>query len=350
MEIKFENYETEGSIKIEDGEIYINIDSNTSLYKEITLALEKGMTDLQGFKNHGIPGKIKITRPYKSHEDILKLLRSLHRKLGVRNIVSIRKDSSNTNIIEIDELRIKRLIESDSCIREFPNRYEYCFIKAYEEKYEGFQCDSIQAEDVFIQLLTVQDKKILCSVDFPKENFDFKKVINWLHCNDIKIIEKGESSITNAHSIVKGFRFRGTPVILYKKGNRIINIIKNHLPEITETFIGEKVKINTMNSKEVVDINDRMKIIFNGKEVDYIPEIRLDLRRDILISNGHIVVASYVRDYFGCVGFFEEEGYDLPVAWIHDTETNIYIDIYEQGNKKIVFVQHNYSIDVDTLF
>lgn len=350
MEIHFENHETRGSIKIEEGEITVNIDSSTELYREVSSQLEEGVKTLKAFKNYGIPGKIKTVRPYKTQEDILKMLRDLKKRLHISNIVSVTKESqSNTNIIEIDELIMKQLIGTESCIREFGDRYEYCIIKDYEHKYQDFHCDSIQIRDVFVQLLTIQGQRLICSIDFPKKKFDLRSMPHWISFKNIKIIEEYETKIKDAHSVIQGFKFRGTPVVMYRKGHNNVSIIKDHLPEITESFIEEEVRVDTRNSKKVTSIYQKLEIIFNGEPIDYIPEIRLDLTKDLLVSNGHIIVAEYVGDYGGYIGFFEREGYDLPVVWIHDNETKIYIDIHTKGDKKAVIVQCNYSIDIDAL-
>lgn len=89
-----------------------------------------------------------------------------------------------------------------------------------------------------------------------------------------------------------------------------------------------------------------LNIILNGKQIDFIPEMRLDLTRDLLISNGHIVVARYIGDYSGCLGFFAEEGDCLPVAWIHDTQAEVHIEVYDNKEGKIVVIDHNYVIDI----
>lgn len=347
MEVKFESIDGEGTIRIKDKTIIVDMNKKTKLYERIIEELDKGVTDLKAFSHKGIPGKMKFNRMYRNNEDIIKLLRDLKREFYVNNIISISNEkSSSVKVIDIDELRLKKLIERESYLREFSDRYEYCIIRNYEERYDEFQCDSIQMEDVFVQLLTIKDKRILVSIDFSKDRFELKEIINWLYMNNVKLLQDDESSIANASSVIKGLKFKSTPVILYKRGDKNIFIIKDQLPEVTEEFIFNEQQINTFNSREIDNLQSGINIVLNGEEINYIPEIKLDLTKDLLISNGHIVVASYIGDYGGCIGYFEEEGYDLPVAWIHDY-TKVYINIYEKDNSKIVSIDFGYSINID---
>ena len=350
MLIKFNSRLGNGVISINNGEITVDMNKDTDLYRRITLELEKGIVDLKEFKNKGIPGKFKYTKQCRNHDDIVKLLRSLKKEFYIDSIVTIERDDNNPKIIDIDELKMKKLIDADRCVREFDDRYEYCYIKEYEEIYDDFECDSIQFDDVFVQLLTVEDKRFIVSIDFPKNKFDLRSIIYWLDMNDVKIANDNYDYITNASSVIKGLLFKGTSIILYKKGNENIYLNRDNLREVIKEFIPSSQRIDTHNSKERNSIRKGMEIIFNGEKISYIPEIDIDLTKDLLISNGHIFVANYLGDYGGCIGFFEEKDDDPPLAWIYDTDTKVYIDIYENMDQKIIFVEHGYSIDINTLW
>lgn len=211
----------------------------------------------EAFQQLGIKGRREphyyhpLPRIYKKQIEYRRSIMKQHKRLMQKN-----KNDGNFpfNIIEIDELKLKKLIKNESSIREFEDRFEYCIIKEYEEKYENFICDSIQVEDVFIQIITVKGRKIICSIDFPKEYFDVRKLINWLRENDVTIIKKDQSIISNAHSIIKGFKFEGTPILVYKKGNKNVKI--GHLPEITEIFTPREQKVDIGESKEIKNLND----------------------------------------------------------------------------------------------
>lgn len=84
-------------------------------------------------------------------------------------------------------------------------------------------------------------------------------------------------------------------------------------------------------------------------DIDYIPEMQIDPTKDLIISNGHIMVASYIGDYGVYIGFFEERGDILPVSWIQDTDTTVYIETHVSAARTIIDIKHNYVIDIGEL-
>lgn len=332
----------------EDGEITLNIDKDSKIYDKISEELDKGVVDLKNFRNEGIPGKIKYNRSYENREDVSNLLTELKISFYSYSIeTSQNEDELTPKIIDIYDARMKNIISNNRIIREFSDRYEYCLIKNYEDKYNDFIIDSIQFDDIFVQLLKTKEKSLIVSIDFSKEIFKIVNILDWINMYAIKILNHNEDKIENAQSIIEGLKFKSLPIILYRKGLDTIYVNKNKFREVTIDFIPNLYKVDTMNSKEVDSVVSKGEIILNGRLVDYIPGIRIDLTKDLLISNGHIIVASYLGDYSGCIGFFEEEGYDLPVAWIHDTYARVFIDVYEDEDSKIVCVEHSYVIDID---
>lgn len=254
------------------------------------------------------------------------------------------------NIINIEDLRLKRLMDKNHCIREFGDRYEYCFIKEYENKYENFTSDSIKFEDIFVQILTVNDEHKLVSIDFSKKMFKLDEVLSYLNLYGVKLLKEGELKINKGNRILEAKRFEGTPIVVYERGTDSIHINHEELIEITEEFVYNQQRINTANSKPRDSTVPKSKIFLNGEEIDYVPEFDISVEQDLIISNGHIMVANYIGDYFGCIGFYEEKDYPLPISWIFDKNTTVYIEIYEKEEQRIIVIDHNYAIDFEELY
>lgn len=252
-------------------------------------------------------------------------------------------------VVNIEDYKYKKIINENGSLREFTDRYEHCVVKDYENLYEDFQCHSIGIAEVFVQLLTVKDDIIMVSIDFPKDIFGLRDIVDYLDFYGVKLMGECENFIANAVDIMVAVKFRGRAIVIYEKGYNIIPIHKEKLREVTEEFDYTKVRIDTSNSKKRISLLPTSKIILDDTEIDYIPEMELDLTKDLIISNGHIMVASYIGNYGDCIGFLEKKGDDLPVSWIHDMDTIVYIDTHVNGTKVIVNVQHNYVIDIQEL-
>jgi len=66
-------------------------------------------------------------------------------------------------------------------------------------------------------------------------------------------------------------------------------------------------------------------------------------------SNGNLVVANYIDDYCGGVGFYVEENDDIPVAWLHDVIGPVYINVFERNKTKVAIVEAKCCIKLDSL-
>lgn len=348
MAVIFKSFNGYKLITLKDtGEIIVNENMDAELYKIITEELGREAEILVDFKNPGIPGKIKIKKPYENKQDIINLLNNLRIPFYTCK-QTFNNTNYDSNIIDIYDMRIKNTLKNNS-IREFDNRYEYCIIENYENMLDEFRIDSIEIENVFVQLLTDKYNMRIVSIEFLKKDFTVSKIASWLHLYSIKLLNTNEEKIENAYEIIRGLRFKGRPIILYRNGKDTLYINTVSFPEITNKFKSNIQRVDTSKSKKI-DIQEKLnQIVFNGRRVSYIPEIRIDLTKDLLISNGHIIVATYLGDYSGCVGFFENEGDCLPVAWIHDIDAKIFIDVYKGKNGTIVVVEHSHSIDINTL-
>ncbi len=348
MEVIFESFNGDKLITLRDsGEIIVNEDIDPKEYNIITEKLGEEVEILVSFKDPGIPGKIKIKKPYENKQDIVSLLKDL----GIP-FYTYKKTSDNTdqdsNIIDIYDMRRKNTLKNNS-IREFDNRYEYCLIENYKNMNDEFKIDRIEIGDVFLQILTDRYNIRIVSIEFLKKDFTVSKMVNWLYLYSIKLLNTNEEKIENAYEIIRGLRFKGRPIILYRNGKDRLYINTVSFPEITNKFESNTQIVDTSKSKKIYSQEKLNQIVFNGRRISYIPEIRIDLTRDLLISNGHIIVATYLGDYMGAVGFFYNEGDCLPVAWIHDKNAKVFIDVYKRENSTIVVVEHSHYIDINTL-
>lgn len=254
-----------------------------------------------------------------------------------------------TNIININEHRFKKLIDRQASIREFGDRYEYCFISEYENKYDEFICDSIGIGEVFVQLLTVKGEEKLVSIDFPKDLFDIEDIPNYLSLYDIKLLRNGEDKIYNACEVITALKFRGTPLVFYETGRETIEIDLDELVEVTKNYDKSKYRINTASSKNRDSITPVSKTYLNNEEISYIPEIEIDSSKDLIIANGYIMAASFLGNYNGQIAFFKDRKDKEPISFIQDKETTVFIDIYHQDKRKILIIEHNYVVDLDKL-
>ena len=169
MEVRFCFSESEGkgSISIINENVNILIDESTEIYKKFNEEIENGLMDLKEFKNPGIPGMIKYNRKYKYKKDILGLLRQYRQEFCIRNIVTTSKsDNLKYNIVEIDGFKLNRLSGSQNCILEYDDRYEYCIVYDYKERYEKIGIERIEIDQVFIKLGTVYEREEILAIDF----------------------------------------------------------------------------------------------------------------------------------------------------------------------------------------
>ena len=258
------------------------------------------------------------------------------------------RNGKGSKIVKISAYRNQSLAILKQ-IREYEDRYEYQFIPEYENKYHNFQADSIQLGNVFPQLFDLGDRVVLVSMDFYKSKFCLDDAVKWLEKNNVALGSKSttEVIIDDAHEMITGLKFNGYPIVAYSRGNKRIRVATTDLVEITERFICERIKIDTGESK---DVQFGLTIIYNDECIDGIPRIDLDMSRDLVICNGAVIVADYIDEYHGCLAFFREEE-QIPVSFILDTNTTIYIDSYERDDTgaMIYTIKYQYIIDLESV-
>jgi hypothetical protein len=93
---------------------------------------------------------------------------------------------------------------------------------------------------------------------------------------------------------------------------------------------------------------DRKKpvIILNGKRIDTVPRIDFDLSKDFILSNGQFIVADYMDDYLGNIGFYRETDPVIPISYYLDNDAPVTIQIDEgPDGSKICVVEQKYNLE-----
>lgn len=259
----------------------------------------------------------------------------------------------DVRVTDMSEYRLRRLLLEQGTLREYPERFELCVVKDYESLYPEFSLHSIGIGGIFLQVLERNGKYRIVSYEFSKESFCVQDIAQWMDTYHVKLytnIDGNRVCVYSAKEIIEGLKLKGNVIVLYTPGNgeHILDI--DDLPEVTEKFIPSLQKRDTSYCKEIDSVERSMRIILNGEQMDHIPRIELDLSKDMLICNGNVILADYVDDFSGCIGFYSKEKEWWPIAWIHDTATTVFIDIFEGKSAKIVIIQCKYIVDLEALF
>jgi DNA-dependent RNA polymerase auxiliary subunit epsilon len=69
-----------------------------------------------------------------------------------------------------------------------------------------------------------------------------------------------------------------------------------------------------------------------------------------VIANGQVVVADYIEDYFGNIGFYQNDNDALPITFLFDEKTPIYIEVRtKSAGSRVCVIERAYSVDYDEL-
>lgn len=258
MLILFEHADGDGYIFFEDNKVEtVRVRNNMILYSLLLKLKRKGIPKVIEYSCKGKVRRRTIFKPVKDKEQILEFLQSFDDNINIHNIETLEDYKSDSTYEEVTNTdisiyKLKKYIGVNKSFREFSNRYEYCLIKDYEEQFEDFECHSISLGDIFPQILILKNEVLLMSLEFSKDKFTLKKIIAWMNRYDVTIIKNSDTEyIENAAKIIESLKFKGTSIVLYKKGKEHLEVDKNKMPEITETFKAIEQVINTSESKVI---------------------------------------------------------------------------------------------------
>lgn len=345
MEIRFHTCDGQGSIFIKNDNIEIIMNEDTQVFKRLEKEIENGLMDLEHFKNKGIPGKIKYNRKYKDKEDILMLLKKHSKEFIIHNLVIVTRITKSKNfkynILEVDNLILDKLSGNENCILEFDEKYEYCITEEYEKEYINFKIEKVQLGNLLINLVMTKEEKIIVSIEFSKDIFNLRELIDWIRINSIVILKDKDEYLKNACQILESIKFKGAPIISYESGKGNILINKGHLTEMKKFFNIKEGEINIFDSETISGPKTNLMITLNGDRIDYIPEIEIEFGKDLIFSNGQLMIVTYIGAFGSNLGFFEEKGDEFPISWILDEVKDINIVIYEKEDCKIINIENN---------
>lgn len=236
-------------------------------------------------------------------------------------------------------------------IRKIEDHYEYCLVKDYDSILKFDSAQAVQLGQIFANLVELEGRLIPVSILFPLDKFSLDEVISWL--GEYAIHWDGSKAdrgiIAGAAEIISGIKFLGNPLILYRKGRKRLEYDAEHFIEITEQYVHFNQLRSILNVKPVTGEKPQLKIFLNGEQVTEIPRIDFE-QENLIISNGTFISADYMEDFFGCVAFFRAEDPGLPVAWIQDKDTTVYIELHENDEfGQVCILKFAYEIDLNEL-
>ncbi|MCZ2260649.1 hypothetical protein [Sporosarcina sp. G11-34] len=247
-----------------------------------------------------------------------------------------------------DELMEKRIEQFAKQIIEFQDRYEYCFIPSYAEKYGDFNIHGVPIDGVNTIIVELKDELKLLSVEFDKEHFTIEQIIIWLQQMGVYIGNKYKANhfIEDGYRIINAFKFTGHIMALYIKGKEILELDTEELEEITEDYGLKYVKVDPKKSK---GLNLELTILLNYERVLEIPRLEFDRENDRVISNGNLLRIDYIDAYNNGIGFYRYDDLE-PIVVILDQKTTVEINIFKtENNHKICNIEHHYIIDLDVI-
>jgi hypothetical protein len=243
-------------------------------------------------------------------------------------------------VIDISALRKERAKKQVSHLREFDDYYEYCFIEDYEMKYDDFKSDSIQLADIFVTLLECRGQIMMTSLQFPK-TYDIGEIVIWLDSHTVSFNEGNRDSyyVANADEIVEGLTFKGLPIVLAKRGNRKLRYNTEDFQEVTEQYVNLPHIVNTELAKPVdLPVSDQGNVFLNGQLWNDIHKIEFDMEMDLIFVNGCFIVADYLDEYCGSIGFYKEDDSLVPIVFFVG-KNNIYITLEEADDEQLCIVE-----------
>lgn len=237
------------------------------------------------------------------------------------------------SVIEMDKYRKKG---KKYTLSTYDSYYECTFMKDYQHKYSQSQIQGIEIGGVYaIILKTNKGKYYFAAIHFFKGDFTLPESLDWLDKYGIILMEEGkeQQTIRNCERVIDIVPFKNNHLILYKKG--------------TETLKLDYTQLNQGQQSEKIDRKTKIVLVLNGEKLDYIPRINFNKQRDVVVCNGNCVVADYIDEYNGNIGFFQDTNPALPISFIFTEKTTVYIDIVEKEKSKIYIVEYDYEIFID---
>lgn len=245
----------------------------------------------------------------------------------------------------------RKMVLSNNNIRKNENNYEYCVVKNYETLFEFEDAHAVQLGAVFANFLEIDNRLVFVSILFPIARFDVDDIITWLDNYAVYFDGKGAATgkISGGKEIISGLKFMGCPVILYQRGRSSIDYDSADFVEVTENYTYYHEVNSFLAIKPITADEPELEIYLNGERIYEIPRIEFE-QENLIICNGTFLVADYMDDYFGCIGFYDLRDDTLPVAWIQDKNTIVHIELQENDEfGQVCILKFAYELDIDAL-
>lgn len=254
------------------------------------------------------------------------------------------------SVKELKNVRLERIMKrKKERLRQMDQVYDYALIKDWDLHFDFTRAETVQVGEVFANLIRLEDRLVLVSIQFFIDRFSVEEMLDWLDRHKIYWQEepKDIDVISGAAEIIQGVKFEGHALVLYKPGSGKLAINTQDYIEVTEQYQLINKVSDTSTSKEVSlgKKQKRITIYFNGEKVEKVPTIDFDIMGDFVYVNGILLCADQICDYHGKLGIFNRELL-LPLGFITDDDTAISIDLYERGDSKLCNIKCTYEIDL----
>lgn len=141
------------------------------------------------------------------------------------------------DIILLDTYRKK---DSSSKLKEYLHFYECVFIDSHHRSYGDYKIHSIPIYVINAVIMERRNHPLLIALEFPKDFFNREEAEEWLDHYVVALIDKGMSYVDNASEIIDQVTFKGTPLVIYAKGNQRVSLPSNMM-EVTNDFPSRQV-------------------------------------------------------------------------------------------------------------
>jgi len=186
-------------------------------------------------------------------------------------------------------------------LKEYADHYEYRLIEDYEQRYSSFEIQSIQLEEVLVNLLATKDETVLVSLLFLKPA-EREAIRDWLSLYTVSYDQHdGEGYfIEGADELLDVMLYKGKPIAVATRG-------EDRLYYDIAGAVEVRRPANFPKQKKPL-------LYLNGEARYTVPRIGFDPLRDEVHVNGLFLFIDYMDNFGGQVGFFRKTDPKLPVV------------------------------------
>ncbi len=230
----------------------------------------------------------------------------------------------------------------DGRFRGFSNVIEYLIVKNYERVYPLHQPFVIEFGNVSAVVLVLGDEAILAAIQFEEKCFSMPHILEWLNVYEIRLVLKQstEAYVDGVSGILSGVLLQGHVLLLCQKGAHKTHFKRDAFKEVTESYQKIDEVIHTHHAKHLDPSAQNQGLIINkdGAKITLIDPLYINRCTDLLIVNGIVIVADYIKEMDHKLGFYRYEQENKPVAFLVDNNTEVNITSFPRANNGICYV------------